>query len=181
MTGTAARTLDASDRLVLPGGVDVHAHIEQRSGMGLMNADTFETATAAAAHGGTTSVISFAAQARGQRLRDAVDDYAARARRGARIDHAFHMIVRNTGVPDFADDLTGANAAMRQVIGEPYATELDRIVERALNETGLVESVRNLAEDEKRINLGSDSTIWGHGPVGRITVEDLSGLGITED
>jgi hypothetical protein len=86
-----------------------------------------------------------------------------------------------TGKHLFPDDLTGANAAMREVIGEPYATELDRIVERTLNETGLVESVRNLAEDEKRINLGSDSTIWGHGPVGRITVEDLSGLGITED
>ena len=59
----AKREIDASGRLVLPGGVDVHAHIEQMSGMGQWNADTFETATCSAAMGGTTSVISFAAQA----------------------------------------------------------------------------------------------------------------------
>jgi hypothetical protein len=86
-----------------------------------------------------------------------------------------------TGKHLFPDDLTGANAAMRQVIGEPYATELDRIVERTLKATGLVESVRNLAEDEKRINLGSDSTIWSHGPVSRIDIGELAGIGITED
>ena len=86
-----------------------------------------------------------------------------------------------TGKHLFPDDLTGANAAMREIIGEPYVTELDRIVVRTMKETGLVESVKNLAEDEKRINLGSDSTIWSHGPVSRITVEDLSGLGITDD
>ncbi|MFT5061228.1 MAG: dihydropyrimidinase, partial [Polaromonas sp.] len=67
--GPAREVLDASGRLVLPGGVDPHCHIEQLSGMGLMNADTFETATASAAMGGTTSVISFAAQKAGERLR----------------------------------------------------------------------------------------------------------------
>lgn len=51
------RDIDARGKLVLPGGVDAHAHIEQLSGMGVMNADTFETATAAAAFGGTTTVI----------------------------------------------------------------------------------------------------------------------------
>ena len=86
-----------------------------------------------------------------------------------------------TGKHLFPDDLTGANEAMREIIGEPYVTELDRIVVRTMKETGLVESVKNLAEDEKRINLGSDSTIWSHGAVSRITVEDLSGLGITDD
>jgi len=62
------RTVDASGRFVMPGGIDPHAHIEQMSGMGLMNADTFETATRSAAMGGTTSVISFAAQAEGQTI-----------------------------------------------------------------------------------------------------------------
>lgn len=106
IAGDAADTIDASGRLILPGGVDVHAHIEQRSGMGLMNADTFETATRSAAMGGTTSVISFAAQAKGQRLRDAVDGYAALARRGAMIDHAFHIMVTDTRVDAFESDLT---------------------------------------------------------------------------
>jgi dihydropyrimidinase len=108
--GPARETLDAAGRLVLPGGVDPHCHIEQVSGMGLMNADTFETATASAAMGGTTTVISFAAQAKGQRLRDAVADYAARARRGAHIDHAFHILISDPTVPDLAADLAALAA-----------------------------------------------------------------------
>lgn len=104
----APQSIDASGKWVMPGGVDPHAHIEQMSGMGLMNADTFETATRSAAMGGTTSVISFAAQAEGQKISDALADYAARAKRGAMIDHAFHMIVRDTQVSDFADDLVRA-------------------------------------------------------------------------
>ena len=56
------REIDARGKLVLPGGVDSHAHIEQLSAAGIMNADTFESATTSAAFGGTTTVISFAAQ-----------------------------------------------------------------------------------------------------------------------
>ncbi len=97
--------IDATGLIATPGGVDVHAHIEQMSGMGLMNADTFETATRSAALGGTTSVISFAPQSAAPRLVDAVGDYAARARRGAYIDHAFHMILNDLTAPEFADDL----------------------------------------------------------------------------
>ncbi|EBA11046.1 dihydropyrimidinase [Roseobacter sp. CCS2] len=103
--GAATQTIDATGKFVMPGGVDPHAHIEQMSGMGVMNADTFESATRSAAMGGTTSVISFAAQAKGAKLSDTVADYAALAKRGAMIDHAFHMIVSDTDVPNFADDL----------------------------------------------------------------------------
>jgi dihydropyrimidinase len=85
--------LDASGRLVLPGGVDAHAHIEQLSAAGIMNADTWESATASAALGGTTSVISFAAQHVGSDLAKVVADYSAVAARGAIIDYAFHLIV----------------------------------------------------------------------------------------
>lgn len=99
------RTIDASGQWVMPGGVDAHAHIEQMSGMGQMNADTFETATRSAAMGGTTTVISFAAQAAGQKLSDTVADYAQRALRGAMIDHAFHITITDLNVPDFAADL----------------------------------------------------------------------------
>jgi dihydropyrimidinase len=100
-----AEVIDAAGLIVTPGGVDPHCHIEQMSGMGLMNADTFETATRSAAMGGTTSVISFAAQAKGQQLSDTVADYAARAARGAAIDHAFHISVSDPSVPDFEADL----------------------------------------------------------------------------
>jgi dihydropyrimidinase len=100
-----ARDIDARGRLVLPGGVDVHAHVEQLSAAGLMNADTFESATASAAIGGTTTVISFAAQHVGKRLRTVVDDYAALARRGAMIDYAFHMIISDTTGPTLTEDI----------------------------------------------------------------------------
>jgi dihydropyrimidinase len=87
-----AREIDASDRLLLPGGVDSHCHIEQLSGMGIWNADDFYSGTVSAAYGGTTTVIPFAAQHRGRSMVEVVADYRERARKAV-IDHAFHMIV----------------------------------------------------------------------------------------
>ena len=101
----AKEEVSAKGKLVMPGGVDTHAHIEQMSGMGQWNADTFETATQSAAMGGTTSVISFAAQSNGQPLAETVSDYAIRAARGAMIDYAFHITITDTGAPDFDADL----------------------------------------------------------------------------
>ena len=98
-------SVSAKGKWVMPGGVDPHAHIEQMSGMGQWNADTFETATKSAAMGGTTSVISFAAQGSGQTLADTVRDYRARAERGAMIDYAFHITLTDTDVAGFDDDL----------------------------------------------------------------------------
>ncbi len=100
-----APVIDAAGLIATPGGVDPHAHIEQRSGMGLMNADTFETATYSAAMGGTTTVISFAAQGKGDRLQEVVEEYATCARRGAMIDYAFHLSLSDPGAPHFDDDL----------------------------------------------------------------------------
>ena len=87
------REIDAGGKLVLPGGVDPHCHVEQLSANGLLNADTWESATTAAAFGGTTSIISFAAQHVGMRLATVVADYHALARRGAVVDYAFHLIL----------------------------------------------------------------------------------------
>jgi dihydropyrimidinase len=87
------REIEARGKLVLPGGVDSHAHIEQLSAAGIMNADTFETATTSAAFGGTTTVIPFAAQHVGMALPQVVADYHALAEKGAVIDYAFHMII----------------------------------------------------------------------------------------
>jgi dihydropyrimidinase len=85
--------IDARGKLVLPGGIDPHAHIEQLSSAGLVNADTFESATTAAAFGGTTTVIPFAAQHVGMNLMTVVEDYMALARKGAIVDYTFHMII----------------------------------------------------------------------------------------
>jgi dihydropyrimidinase len=103
--GRGAREIDARGRLVLPGGIDSHAHIEQLSAAGIMNADTFESATTAAAFGGTTTVISFAAQHVGMRLRTVVDDYLKLARQGAIIDYTFHMIVADPTVAALDEDI----------------------------------------------------------------------------
>ncbi|MEZ5905982.1 MAG: hypothetical protein R3C69_13105 [Geminicoccaceae bacterium] len=65
-----------------PGGVDSHCHIEQLAASGLMNADTFETATVSAAMGGTTAVVPFAAQHVGMSLAEVVADYHERAAKG---------------------------------------------------------------------------------------------------
>jgi len=126
-TVTAAEAIDARGRIVTPGGVDPHCHIEQMSGMGRMNADTFETATAAAALGGTTTVIAFAAQARGARPAEAVADAVARAARGARVDHAFHVSVADPGVPGFAEDLAALAAGGHRSVKvfTTYAVALD--------------------------------------------------------
>jgi dihydropyrimidinase len=87
------REIDARGHLIMPGGVDTHCHIEQLAASGLMNADTFESATRAAAFGGTTTVISFAAQHVGMNLTKVVEDYHQLADRGAVVDYAFHMIL----------------------------------------------------------------------------------------
>lgn len=97
--------LDATGRLVLPGGIDSHCHIEQLTASGLMNADTFATATASAAVGGTTTVIPFAAQHVGMSLTRVVDEYHAAARRGAMVDYAFHMILCDPRPEVLAEEL----------------------------------------------------------------------------
>ncbi|MBT8412742.1 MAG: dihydropyrimidinase [Boseongicola sp.] len=108
---TTVAEIDATGYVLTPGGVDVHAHIEQMSGMGLMNADTFETATRSAALGGTTSVVSFAPQSAAPRLSEAVEDYAKRARAGAMIDYAFHIILNDMTAKNLVEDLTALIAA----------------------------------------------------------------------
>lgn len=111
--GAARKRIDACGKMVMPGGVDTHCHVEQISGAGLMNADTFESATRSALYGGTTSILSFAAQHPGKHLRSVVNAYQALAAGGALIDHAFHMIV---------SDISGDNLALDipQLIAEGH-------------------------------------------------------------
>ncbi len=108
ITTPTIQTIDATGKIITPGGVDAHCHIEQLSGMGLMNADTFETATRSAAIGGTTTTISFAPQSADMPLADALKDYEKRAARGALIDHAFHIILSDLDAPDIRRDLRNA-------------------------------------------------------------------------
>ncbi|MFK4693391.1 dihydropyrimidinase [Streptomyces pristinaespiralis] len=91
-TWTAARTIDATNKYVLPGGVDVHTHMELPFG-GTFASDTFETGTRAAAWGGTTTIIDFAVQSVGRALREGLDAWYAKADGNCAIDYGFHMIL----------------------------------------------------------------------------------------
>jgi dihydropyrimidinase len=89
--------IDASGLLILPGGVDVHTHMDMPFG-GTTSSDDFETGTRAAAFGGTTTLIDFAIQFKGQNMRSALDMWFAKAESRAAIDYSFHMIV--TDLPE---------------------------------------------------------------------------------
>src|SRR6266404_3431470 len=91
--GTADETIDATDRLVLPGGIDSHVHVSQPSGPGIVMADDFESATGSAAFGGNTLVMPFCLQQKGESLRQAVKDYHAKANGKCYVDVSFHLII----------------------------------------------------------------------------------------
>jgi dihydropyrimidinase len=101
--GAAAdKVLDAGGMYVIPGGIDAHTHLDMPFG-GTTSADDFETGTRAAAFGGTTSIVDFAIQARGTRMRDALDSWWKKAERRACIDYGLHMIVTDLGTSGLED------------------------------------------------------------------------------
>ena len=87
-----ARRIDASGKFVVPGAVDVHTHMEMPFG-GTQSADTFESGTRAAAWGGTTTIVDFAIQRKGEPLRSGLDAWHAKADGNCAVDYGFHMIV----------------------------------------------------------------------------------------
>lgn len=89
----ARKIIDAAGRLVLPGGVDSHCHMDQQPWAGRSTADDFRSGTLSALCGGNTTVMPFAMQMRGQSLRAIVDDYHHRAHSKAHVDYGFHLIV----------------------------------------------------------------------------------------
>jgi dihydropyrimidinase len=93
--------VDCSGRLLLPGGVDVHTHLDSPM-MGTTTSDDFETGTKAAACGGTTTLVDFAMQGQGEKLLESLDKHRAKAQGRAAIDYGFHMCV--TDLYDGATD-----------------------------------------------------------------------------
>src|SRR5260370_2863119 len=88
----AGRIFDAAGCLVIPGGIDVHTHLDMPFG-GTTSADDFQTGTIAAAFGGTTTLIDFAIQYKGQTLRQAFDTWMKKAHAKAVTDYAFPCII----------------------------------------------------------------------------------------
>jgi dihydropyrimidinase len=91
--GPARETIDASDRLVFPGGIDSHVHLAQPSGPGIVMADDFESGTRSAAFGGNTLVMPFCIQEKGKSLRTALTEYHAKAKGKCYVDTSFHLVI----------------------------------------------------------------------------------------
>ncbi len=87
----ADKRIDASGKLVIPGAIDPHTHMELPFG-GTFSSDDFETGTRAAAYGGTTSIVDFAVQSKGQTLQEGLDAWHGKASGKCAIDYGFHLI-----------------------------------------------------------------------------------------
>ena len=97
LTADAEKTIDATGKYVIPGGIDPHTHLDFPFG-GTVSSDDFSTGTIAAAVGGTTSIVDFVVQQRGQALTEALEIWHQKAEGRAAIDYGFHMIVQD--LPD---------------------------------------------------------------------------------
>jgi dihydropyrimidinase len=113
--------LDATGMLLLPGGIDAHTHLDMPFG-GTTSSDDFETGTRAAAIGGTTTLVDFAIQARGTRMRDALDTWWKKAESKACIDYGLHMIVTDlpeAGLEDMDDMVREGVASFKLFMAYP--------------------------------------------------------------
>ncbi|HEY0190450.1 MAG TPA: amidohydrolase family protein, partial [Kofleriaceae bacterium] len=96
--------IDARGKYVIPGGIDCHTHMDMPFG-GTSSSDDFESGTIAAAHGGTTTIIDFAIQTKGQAMRAGLDTWHAKAQGKAAIDYGFHMIMTEAN-PQTLDEMS---------------------------------------------------------------------------
>jgi len=134
----AYQILDATGMLLLPGGVDAHTHLDMPFG-GTTSSDDFETGTRAAAIGGTTTIVDFAIQARGTRMRDALDTWWKKAESKACIDYGLHMIVTDlpdAGLEDMDDMVREGVASFKLFMAYPNVLMVDdATIFRALQQT----------------------------------------------
>ena len=125
---TAAKTIvDATGLLLLPGGIDPHTHLDMPFG-GTTSADDFETGTRAAAIGGTTTIVDFAIQARGTKMRTALDTWWKKAEGKACIDYGLHMIVTDlpdAGLEDMDDLVREGVASFKLFMAYPNVLMVD--------------------------------------------------------
>lgn len=158
----AHREIDAAGRYVIPGGVDSHVHLGQLSSKGEMTADSFASGSRSAAHGGTTTVVPFAAQHRGMSISAVVNDAMQRASDEMAVDYGMHLII--TDWDDRAhQELTVAAAGLAAV--KIYLTyDRLKVARRAAIELARAAATLELpvmvhAEDDSLVSGGRDEKL----------------------
>jgi dihydropyrimidinase len=135
---SADKVVDASGLLLLPGGIDAHTHLDMPFG-GTQSADDFLTGTRAAAIGGTTTIVDFAIQARGTKMRSALDTWWKKAEGKACIDYGLHMIVTDlpdAGLEDMDDMVREGVASFKLFMAYPNVLMVDdATIFKALRQT----------------------------------------------
>ena len=130
--------IDATGMYVIPGGIDAHTHLDMPFG-GTMSSDDFLTGTRAAAFGGTTSIVDFAIQARGTRMREALDIWMQKAEGRATIDYGLHMIVTDlagAGLEDMDDMVREGVSSFKLFMAYPNVLMVDDgTIFKALSQT----------------------------------------------
>jgi dihydropyrimidinase len=135
--GQAKETIDAAGKLVLPGGIDAHCHLDQPRAQGLASggaimADGFESGSLSAVFGGTTTIVPFAVQHRGQSVKAAVDDYHRRASGKSYVDYGFHLIVSDPSPEVLKNELPGLIAAGHASVKVYMTYEAMRLSDRQI-------------------------------------------------
>jgi len=135
---SATERIDATGMLIFPGGIDAHTHLDMPFG-GTTSADDFESGTRAAAFGGTTTIVDFAIQARGTKMRDALDTWWKKAENKACIDYGLHMIVTDlggAGLEDMDEMVAEGVASFKLFMAYPNVLMVDdATIFRALSRT----------------------------------------------
>ena len=106
----APDVIDATGKLVLPGGIEAHCHIAQESSSGGMSSDDYWTGSVSAAFGGNSSFVPFAAQHRGMGVTETLEIYDGRAAPNSVIDYGYHLIISDPTETVLKEELPAAFA-----------------------------------------------------------------------
>lgn len=134
----ASEIIDAAEKWVLPGGVDVHTHLDAQVD-GMTTVDDFETGTAAAAAGGTTTVVDFAQQAQGATLAQALEAWKVKAETRAVVDYGFHI-----ALAEMNDTVLGEIPAMVESGVTSFKISLEGMGERRVSDAGVIEFLQRV-------------------------------------